>query len=236
MTETQPKNENVFLNLACNIFAPILILNKLSQPLGPAYALLLALAFPLGYGLWDLKTRKKTNYFSILGLVNTLVTGGLALIGVEGLWFAVKEAAFPLLVGILVYFSARSTRPAVQVLFLNPAIFHLEKVQEKIRELNRGTDFDELLKSATRWLAVSFFLSALLNFLLARRIFLPLPPGVSDSERSILLNGQIAEMHQWSFLVILAPSMIFLMTIFFMLTKKIKALTGLADEDIFKMG
>lgn len=236
MIEAPQKNENMFLNLGCNIFAPILILNKLSSPLGPALALVLALAFPLGYGLWDLWQRKKTNYLSILGLVNTLITGGLALIGVTGIWFAVKEAAFPFLIGLLVYFSSRTDKPAVQLLFLNPAVFRIESVQERIRERGRTDEFMSLLRQATVWLAVSFFLSALLNFILARRVFLPIPDGLIDADRSIRLNEQIAEMHQWSFLVILAPSMVILMTIFFVLTKRIKALTGMNDEELFKLG
>ena len=53
--------ENLFLNLACTIAVPALILSKLSAPerLGAATALVVALAFPLGYGAWDFIQRKK---------------------------------------------------------------------------------------------------------------------------------------------------------------------------------
>lgn len=228
--------ENPFVSLLCNIVLPVVILNKLSSKWGAGIALVVALAFPLGYGAWDLYRRRKTNFFSLLGLLNTLITGGLALLGVTGLWFAIKEAAFPFLLGVFVFFSAGTKKPAVEMLFLNPAVFQLDRLREKIRELNAETQFHRLLMLSTRWLAVSFFLSAGLNFALATRIFLPLPEGLDDAARSVQLNEQIAQMHQWSFLVILAPSMAFLMTIFYVVIRKLKQMTGLGDDDLFRVG
>ncbi|WP_374030368.1 VC0807 family protein [Bdellovibrio bacteriovorus] len=101
-----PPKENGLLNIVFNIVLPVLILNKLSKFIGPFWALVLALAFPLGYGAYDLIKRKKFNAFSALGLLNVLLTGGLALLGLHGFWFAVKEAAFPALVGLFVLGSA----------------------------------------------------------------------------------------------------------------------------------
>lgn len=234
--DTEIPREHPLLSLLCNIVAPVIILNKFSSKWGAAAALVVALAFPLGYGIWDYFKRRKTNFFSILGLLNTLITGGLALVGVTGMWFAVKEAAFPLLLGIFVFFSANTSKPAVEMLFLNPAVFQLDRLREKIGELKIEDQFHRLLMMSTRWLAVSFFLSAALNFILATRIFLPLPDGLDADARSIQLNEQIASMHQWSFLVILVPSMIFLMTIFYVVIRKLKQMTGLGDDDLFKVG
>ena len=75
------KNEqgNPFLNMLFNIFLPILILNKGTQVFGAVNALILALAFPLGFGAVDWWNRKKTNFFSLLGLINISLTGGFAL-------------------------------------------------------------------------------------------------------------------------------------------------------------
>lgn len=230
-----PPQENTIVSLVCNIVLPVVILNKLSVKMGPGPALLLALAFPLGYGLWDWYRRRKTNVFSVLGLLNTLITGGLALIGIMGFWFAVKEAAFPLLIGLFVFFSSWTRKPAVQILFLNPAIFHVDRMTERIAQQGREIEFGKLLAAATRWLAASFFLSAALNFVLAMRIFTPLPDDLIGDARSIRLNEQIAEMHQWSAVVILVPSMIFLMAIFYLLIRKLKQLTGLGEDELFKI-
>lgn len=234
--EARPeRQENMLISLACNIFVPVIILNKATAPLGAWGALLLALAFPLGYGAWDLWRRGKPNMFSILGLLNTLVTGGLALVGVTGLGFAIKEAAFPLLIGLFVFFSAWTKRPAIHTVFLNPNVFHLDLMRERIDSRERRGDFERLIRTSTKWLAASFFLSAALNFLLASRIFLPMPLEISRIEREALINQQIAEMTQWSMLVILVPSMVFLGLILFLVIREIKKMTGLTDEELMRL-
>lgn len=224
----------MLLNLICNIALPVFILNRFSVPWGPALALVVALAFPLSYGAYDLYRRKKTNIMSVLGLLNILVTGGLALLGVTGFWFAVKEAAFPALIGAFVLASAWTKKPAVEMLFLNPTFFHLDRIQAKVDDKGAHDSFHLLLVGSTKWLAISFFLSAAMNFALALRIFKPMPEQMEASAVRILLNEQLAQMHQWSFLVILAPSMMFLMAIFYFMIKKIRDLTGLTDDEIFR--
>lgn len=230
-----PPRENPLISLAFNIIVPVVILERLSLYLGPAMALFLALSFPLGYGTWEFVKKSKPGAMSALGVLNTLITGGLALVGVTGHWFAVKEAAFPLLIGLFVFFSATRKRSAVELLFLNPQLFHLEKLQESIRAKNLEIQFRRLMKLSTRWLAMSFFLSAALNFGLAIIIFEPLALDLEETARQVRLNEQIAAMTRWSLLVILVPSMVFLMSIFFILVRKLKALTGLGDEDLLNL-
>ena len=99
--ETQ---ENPLVSLLFNIAIPALILYKLSTPerLGPVWGLLAGLAFPLGYGLYDFARRRRTNFISILGFVSILLTGGFGLMELDGIWFAVKEASIPALIGLAV--------------------------------------------------------------------------------------------------------------------------------------
>jgi hypothetical protein len=228
------KPENSLLNILINVVLPVLVLNKLSERLGPSNALLLALAFPLGYGVYDWFARKKINAISGLGLLNVLVTGGFALLGLEGIWFAVKEAAFPLLIGIFVWFSTTTNKPFIKTLLLNPQLMHLEKIEARLNERTNHPEFDFHLNQSTKLLASSFFLSACLNFGLALLIFTPLPESLSETERSVMLNQQIAQMTSWSFAVILLPSMLFLIYIFYHLMGGIKKLTDLKTEEIMR--
>src|SRR5262245_61121945 len=64
-----PKSENLLLNIACNVVAPGFMLTKGAKllQLEPKAALLVALAFPLGYGLYDAFTRRNFNFLSALG-------------------------------------------------------------------------------------------------------------------------------------------------------------------------
>lgn len=228
------KTENAFLNLAFNIVIPVLILNKASAIWGALPALLLALFFPISYGLFDIVRRKKVNFFSILGLLNVGVTGGLALTGLGGIWFAVKEAAFPALIGLFVAGSAFTNKPFIRTLVLNPQAMNWPLVDEKLKALQRESEFLKLLKSATFLLSGSFAISAFLNFWLAIRIFVPLDPALSAEEKSIHLNEQIAQMTSVSMGVIFVPSVIILMGILFYLFRGITKTTGLSLQEILK--
>src|SRR4051794_15136804 len=119
MPSEHPKSENLLLNLACNIAAPTLILIKFSgeKYLGPGWGLLVALAFPAAYGLWDFSQRRETNLLSIIGFVSVLLSGGLGLLKVGGLGFAVKDAAMPTVMGIAVLLSLKTKRPLVRTIF-----------------------------------------------------------------------------------------------------------------------
>ncbi|MEN0058699.1 MAG: VC0807 family protein [Bdellovibrio sp.] len=233
-TQQTPQQENSFLNLIFNIVLPVLILNKLSKFVGPLAALILALAFPLGYGIYDLLKRKKVNAFSALGLLNVLLTGGLALMGLHGFWFAVKEAAFPALVGAFVLGSAFTKRPFIETLFLNPAIMKVEVLEQRLQEHGKQMEFHEHMRKATMWLSLSFVFSAVLNFVLARRIFINIDPQLSAEAQSVVLNEQIADMTAWSMAVIMVPSILFLLGIFWYLMKGIKEFAGLKTDELLR--
>lgn len=227
--------ENGLFNLAFNILFPILILKYLTERIGALPTLVLALAFPVGYGIYDGLKRKKANVFSILGMTNVLLTGGLAVLGLGGIWFSVKEAAFPALVGSFVFLSAYSQKPFIKTLFVNPQLINIDLLMEKLQQNHKETEFAQLMKTSTMWLSCSFFLSAILNFTLATRIFLPLEKGLDSTAQSVALNHQIADMTKWAMIVILLPSMAFLFLIFWRLLKKLSSLSGLTTEEILPM-
>ena len=62
---------NQLVELTVTLIIPSLILMKLSGPekLGAAYALVLALSFPLAWGIRDFWNRRKLNLFATLGVV-----------------------------------------------------------------------------------------------------------------------------------------------------------------------
>ena len=59
--QNQPKNQGFFGNLAFNIIIPVVLMSYASSEdyLGPAWSIVAALSFPIGYGLWDLKQSGK---------------------------------------------------------------------------------------------------------------------------------------------------------------------------------
>lgn len=228
------KPENGLWNILFTIVIPVLILNKLSPKLGALNALIIALAFPIGFGLFDLIRKKKLNWLALLGFINVTVTGSLAVLGLGGIWFSVKEAFFPGIIGIFIFLSAKGENPFIRSFLLNPHTMNVDTIENKLKENSKEPEFLRHLKISTQLLSYSFFLSALLNFLLAQRIFLPLDSDLDAEAKSQLLNQQIAEMHTWSFIVILVPSVLFLMGILWYLLKGIRELTGLKSDEILK--
>ncbi|PTX92450.1 VC0807 family protein [Opitutus sp. ER46] len=228
MSKPPPKRENVLLNLLCNIVIPTVILMKFSTDrfLGPLWGLLVALAFPFAYGVYDLLVRRKTNLLSILGFISVLLSGGLGLMKVGGLGFAIKDAAVPLVIGAAVLLSLRSKKPLVRELLLNEQIVDVEKVTAALEARQTMPAFDRLLRNASLWLAFAFVGSAILNFILARWI-LRSPPATPE------FNAELGKMHILVWPVIVIPSMVVLMYVFWKLMRGLSELTGLSSDEIF---
>jgi hypothetical protein len=167
-------------------------------------------------------------------LINVLVTGSLALLGINGFWFAVKEAVFPFLIGLFVFLSSHTEKPFVQTLLLNPQLMNLDAVDEKLKERDNEFAFRKHIRVSTRLLSISFFFSATLNFFLARHIFIPLDETLSETAKSVLLNEQIAKMTSYAVAIIMIPSVGFLSFILWHLLKGIRDLTGLKTDQILK--
>lgn len=224
-----PKKENVLLNLLCNLVVPTVVLMKLSTPrtLGPVWGLVVAVAFPLGYGIYDLMARRKTNFLSVLGLASVLLSGGLGLMKVGGLWFAVKDASIPTVIGATVLLSLRSRNPLIRELFFNDQVVDVGRVNAALEARGARASFDRLLRNASVWLALAFIGSAVLNFALARYI-LRSPPATPA------FNAELGRMHLLSWPVIVLPSMAVMMFVFWRLLNGITALTGLSSDEIFR--
>ncbi len=237
--QTKPKSkappaENGFASIFINILIPVFILNKgHTYGLSAKQSLFIALAFPLIGGLFSYIKQNKFNFISLLGLINILASGTLSVLGLGGIWFSIKEAIFPLLIGIFVYFSSFKSEPFFANLFLNPQAFNVELIENKIQENKMEIEFKQLMKKSTIWLSGSFLMSAFLNFALAQYIFKPIEDSVSLEQKQIILNQQLSQMTMYSMFVILIPSIIFLGLILYFAFNKLKHLTGLNLEQLF---
>ena len=218
------KQENPFFNLLFNLIIPVILLNKGHTVFGKhsgVLILLLALAFPIFYGLYDFIKNKRKNIISIFGVLNVLFTGGLALYKVQGIWFAIKEAIFPLLIGLFVFISAFMKKNFFEYLTHCSPIFHWELIKEKIQVSSSTEYLKKLFKQATIIFSMSFFISAVLNFILALYIFSETETTVSPAEKEIILNQKIADMTWLGFIVIGLPMTAFAFGVFWWFFKKI---------------
>lgn len=228
-TPTRPPvpRENLWLNLICNIALPTMVLTKFSgeNRLGPAGGLIVALAFPIGYGVYDFVRRRKVNVLSILGFVGTIATGGLGLLKLSPMAFAIKEAAMPTIIGAVVLISQRTSRPLVKELLFNEQVIDLPRIEAALAERQAQPAFSQLLNRASYWLALTFLLSAVANFALARWLIQG-APGTPE------FNAELGRMHLLSWPVIALPSTVMLMVILWRMLRGIEALTGLTTDEV----
>jgi hypothetical protein len=222
------RDENPWISLLVNIAIPALILMKLSgeDRLGPVYGLLVALAFPLTYGIVDLIRRRKVNFISALGVVSILLTGGIGLLQLDPKWIAVKEAAVPLVIGLAVIGSLKTPYPIVRSMLYNDKIIDVPAVDAHLERYGTKTQFERSLVTASWLLAASFFVSAVLNFVLARMI-------VKSPAGSVAFNEELGRMTALSYPVIVLPSMAVMFVAMWYLFRSIKRLTHMDLEDIF---
>ncbi|WP_313087601.1 VC0807 family protein [Stutzerimonas nitrititolerans] len=215
------------MDLAISILIPSLILMKLSgeQRLGPDCALLLALAFPLGWGLLELVKYRKFNWIALLGLISVLLTGGIGLLQLDSGWLAIKEAAIPGIIGVAVLASTRTRYPLIRTLLYNPKVLNVAMIQQQLERNGQVAHFETRLLRATYWLSGTFFFSSFMNFVLAK--WLVKSPAGSEA-----FNAELGRMTLMSYPMIAIPSMLMMMAIFYFLWRTIHGLTGLRLEDI----
>lgn len=201
---------------------------------GPLLALILAVALPVGYGIWDFVRNHHKNYVSLFGILSVLFTGGFALMKLEGIWFAIKEAAFPGVMAIGVFASSFSHRPLVRALFCNDQLLRMDLVESRLSDDDLAKRFHLLTQNATRWLAVSFVISSFLNFIIALKVFTPLTQDPSSLAHSEALNQQIAKMTGLGFVAIALPMMVFTGAILYVFLKRLSALTKIEINQLIR--
>lgn len=230
MTQTpSSSSKSSLFELVFNILIPSLILMKLSSEeyLGPTTALILALLFPLSYGLKSFIVEKRFNFISALGFVSILLTGGIGLLQLDTKWLALKEALIPGLIGIAIFVSTFTRYPAIQKMLFNDTILNLELITERLQQNKRTATFDKTLKNCNYLFASTFLFSSIMNYLLA--IWIVTSPAGTPA-----FNEELGKLTLYSYPAIAIPSMLMMMGIFYYLWVKIRTMTNLTTEQVFR--
>lgn len=254
MHDPKTHQEHPLANILINVLIPVLVLSYLSKDpelqeklgkearvwhIGPLKAIIVAVALPLGYGIWHFIKTRKANFFSGLGLFSVALTGGLTLYlwnpdGTvkehAGLLFGLKEAAIPLALGTAVFFSRRSATPMLNVFLYNDSLFDIPKIEKRVEENERKPGYDKLLDQANAMFAGSFFLSSALNLVMALWFFRGFDRSAADALE--VYNGIIGKLTGWGFAIIGIPLLAIMFFILKRLMSGLSDLTGLKEDEI----
>lgn len=222
------KQANPLFELLINIVIPTVILSFLSkdQYLGNKLALVVALAFPILYGCKELISAQKINFFSVLGVITVALTGGMGLLEIDPKYIAIKEAAVPGLIGLMVLFSLRTRYPLVKTFIYNEKLLQVERIDKALRENNSTEAFEKSLVTSSVLLSCSFFVASATNYALAK-IVLVSPPGTEE------FNRELARMMALSYPVNVLPAMVVMLFAVYYLFRCIRKHTNLTLEEIF---
>lgn len=222
-----PKKSSGLKDALFNVLIPSLILVKFSTPeyLGPLYGLLVALAFPLAYGVKELLSSRKWNPFSVIGLISILLTGGIGLLQLPTSWIAIKEAAIPFALGVFVLFSTETRFSVVELLL--SSVVDLSKHFKRLTNEEERAQFKSAIRMTSMIIAASFFMSAILNYTLAKLIVVS-EPGTAA------FTMELGKLTALSFPVIALPSTLVLMAALGFLFYRLSKLTGLTMEELLK--
>jgi len=249
-SKKDPSQDHPLANILINVLIPVLALSYLSKDpafeaspklwhLGPIKALVIALALPLGYGIWFFIKTRKPNFFSGLGLFSVMLTGGLTLYlwNADGtvkpnahILFAIKEASIPLILALAVIGSHWSPTPLLRLFLYSDSIFDVKKIDTVVAGRNAGEAFRRLMFQSTLLFSASFLISTVLNFGLAIFFLGNLDHTAANAREQY--NSQVAKLTGWGFLVIGLPILIFLFFTLWRLIKGLRTITGLKDEEL----
>lgn len=222
MLKKNKKKENQFVNIFFNVIIPSIILIKFSgeDQLGPISGLIIALAFPISYGIYDFIVRKDLNIISLFGFLSVLLTGIISLVQVDKVWIIIKETSIPLLIIIfMILFQKKG------ILFFKSTFSEILNSKKIINKISKK-EYDKLWEKYYFIMIIPFLISASLNFLLAY-IIIQHQPGTSQ------YTQEIGKMTALSFPIIAIPSMITLIIIFSLMFRELKKKSKLSLEELF---
>lgn len=226
-SKKKPQNGKLFLEMVVCILLPTLILKKLSgdDMLGTNWALVAALSLPIGMGIYDFIQTRKVAFVPALGFISILLTGGIGLLQLPKEYIAFKEALIPLVLAIATLISTYTRYPLIRTFLYNDMVMDTDKIATHLKQAGKETQFDQMMVRATWMLAASFFLSSILNYVLAKWI-------VVSETGTEAFNNELGTMNLMSYPVIVLPCMIITMFALFYVINNIKRLTGLGLEDV----
>jgi hypothetical protein len=222
--------ENPIASIGFNILFPSVIMSKFDDWLGisPALALVLALAFPVCYGIFALIKDHKWNLFSGVGFFSILITGGIGLLQLPREWIAIKEGGVPMVFFACVMASMLGKHTLLEKFLFDENILNGDLVISRLHTVGQRLTLRRIMVRGTLILALSFLISAVLNFALAEAM-------VHSESGSAEFTKELGHMVALSYPFIVAPCAIVLYLMLNYVVKGLSALTGLSLDELLNV-
>ncbi len=230
------------VNVLLSVLAPVLVLDHCSTEgpafweLGTVWAMVVALALPIGCGIYTFIDSRKVDPITLFGLLGTILTGVVTIYANTGeggairtdtpWWYAAKEALIALLLSGAVLVTARRKDSMLRLFVYSDALFDIPRIEKAVAERQAQDAYAGTLWRASLMMALTLLASAVANFLLALHFLLP----VLDEEpakQALAYNYAVSNMTWWGYLVIGVPLLLTLFGVIKFLIRRLETITAL---------
>lgn len=233
MPESKPTNP--LYDLLLTVLLPSMTLEWLSKAewLGdraPVWALVIASLIPLGYGIYCWVAKTGLNFFSVFGLIAIILTGGLGLMKLDTVWFALKEASVPVVLGLCFPLSFLWKKPLIEALFMQPQLLNVKLIRQRVAQEPAAGGFRQILWRASLGMGAMMLVSAVMNFALAWWLLDGKQPQTPEH------NSALSKLNWAGMLVIGVPMMGAMLVVMTRFLRGLERLTGLERADLMNPG
>lgn len=215
------------MQLLINFVLPTIVLLGLSSEsrLGPAKAMLLALAFPVIFELYSLSKRRKPSMLSVIAIVGILVTGAITLLGLSENWLAVRRSVPYAAIAIALLVSMLMKRSLLD--WGLAQLLNMKLVRAKAEQ--KGT-WQVLQKriDATGYVLVAFLTAVGVSAYILTLVVITAPTDTAA------FNSEYVRLRVLSLPATTLPLLVGILAILMYLFTSIEKLTGLKAEDLVK--
>ena len=132
------------------------------------------------------------------------------------------------MMGLAIPLTLKTRKPLVKLLLFNEQIIDIPRVNAALAARNAQPQFDAVLRRVSWILAISFMVSGVVNFVMARWIV----KAVSGTAE---FNDQVGKLHLIEWPVITIPFVgVMMWCLFGVFFKSITALTGLTQDEVMR--
>lgn len=242
------KGTQNLLNVLISVLAPVMALEHCSAhgdswwQVGPACAMAIALALPLGFGLYTYLRERRLETLTLVGLLGTILTGVVTLYANTGegeairpdtpWWYAAKEALIALILSGAVLATSREKNSMLRVFVYSDSLFNIKGIEEAIDARQQQPAYQKALLCASYATAGSLLFSAIANFLLALYFLLPVT-SLPAAAQPVEYNYAVGKMTWWGYVIIGIPLLATLFLVIRYLARRLSALSGLPEDRLY---
>lgn len=227
MTRKQVRPSTSLAQLVVNFVIPIIVLTKFSGPnqLGPTKGMLVALAFPVAFEVYNVWKRRKLSMLSVFAVGGILVTGLVSLLGLGEGWLAVRRSISYFVAAIAILVSVRIDKSIVG--WLLPQILDIDKVNAAVENNHKQKELKRHIVTTSYAASVVLLVIGAVSYVLTRIV-------IVSAANTTAYNQEYARLRILSLPYVTVPFLLGLGAVMIYFLLRIEKITGLDPEELLK--